>query len=115
MVSNESVVIGEIIINGEPRVTLRAETAIPLSAEGVIALKGKFAELLEIRFRAAESDVHRHRTITMAEVIETWHCYRSTVMRLIRQGRLHPTTVHGELQFDRREVINLAPSVPERP
>jgi hypothetical protein len=112
--SNESVVIGEIILYGEPRVTLRAETAIPLSAEGIIALKSKLAELPEIRFRAAESDV-QHRTITMAEVIETWHCYRSTVMRLIRQGQLHQTTVHGELQFDRLEVINLAPSVPERP
>ena len=111
---SDSVVIGQVIINGEPRITLLAESAIPLSAEGLIALKSKLGELLEIRFRPAEPEV-KHRTLSMAEVILTWHCYRSTVMRLIRQGHLHPITVHGELQFDRLEVINLAPSVPERP
>ena len=52
-----SVLIGEIILEGEPRISLYADSAIPLSRKGIAVLKYKLAFLLSARFLA--SDPHR--------------------------------------------------------
>jgi hypothetical protein len=110
----QPVLIGDVILNHEPSITLYAEAEIPPSQEGIALLKDKLANLPDSRF-APSDPTPAHRTLKIGEVIETWHCYRATVVRLIREGQLHPIKVDGELQFDRLEVISLARSVPERP
>jgi len=45
------VLIGEIILNQEPRITLYAESPIPVSREGIAILKDKLVNLLDTRFR----------------------------------------------------------------
>ena len=110
----QSVLIGEIVIDQEPRIALYAQTDIPISREGIAVLKDKLAYLLDSRFRPAEPPAPR-REMTISEVIETWHCYRSTVLRFVREGLLHPTQVNGDLRFDRLEVLSLEKLVPERP
>ena len=110
--TKQSVRIGEVVLDQEPRISLYAESPLPISERGVEVLKEKLANLLDKRFQPADLP---HRTLTIGEVIETWHCYRATVLRLIRQGKLHPIEVNSELQFDRLEVLSLARDVPERP
>jgi hypothetical protein len=50
----QAVLIGELILNLEPRITPYAETAITLSPEGIAALKDKLVNLLDTRFHPSE-------------------------------------------------------------
>jgi hypothetical protein len=46
-------------------------------------LKEKLASLLDTRFQPADLP---YPTLTIGAVIETWPCYRATVLRMIREG-----------------------------
>ena len=106
--------IGEVVLDSEPQISLYADAQLPISEQGFEILKEKLAVSFDVRFHPAEAAESPRRTLSIGEVIETWHCYRATVLRMIREGKLHPINVGGELRFDRLEVITLARDVPER-
>jgi hypothetical protein len=108
--------IGEVVLDSEPQISLYADSPLPISEHGIQILKERIKVSFEIHFRPAEPELlPPHRALTIGEVIETWHCYRATVIRMIREGKLHPIEIGNECRFDRLEVISLARDVPERP
>jgi hypothetical protein len=100
----QSVRIGEIVLDKEPRIALYAESRIPLSNAGIAVLKNKMAFLLDSHFRASDRD---HRYVSMAAVEERWNCSATTIARLVRRGRLHPMVLNDEAFFDRDEVARV--------
>jgi hypothetical protein len=103
----QSVLIGEVILDQEPRIALYAETEIPLSPEGIAVLKDKLANLLDTRFRPP-GPLPRFG-LTVEDVAALLHCRCRTVLRMIKQGQLHPISDEdGELYFDREEVAKIA-------
>ncbi len=105
--------IGEIVIDDEPPITLHAQLASDETREKSAVLKDKLAYLLGTRFRPAKP-APAGLYMSIEEVVETWHCYRATVLRMINEEQLHPLTIDGEVRFNRTEVLSLAKSVPAR-
>lgn len=102
----QSVVIGEIVIDADTPVTLRAEVPEDTSRTRIALLKYKLAYLLDTRFRPAAPEPGAQMTID--EVTTLWHCRRATVLRRMKAGELHPVSDEdGELRFDRAEVEKL--------
>ena len=65
-----------------------------------MTLKQTLAGLLDTRFKTCDSEEQKappDALITIDEVLESWHCHRVTVLRLMRRGLLHPLTFEGEL------------------
>ena len=100
----QSVRIGEIVLNNEPRIALYAESRVPLSSAGIAVLKNKMAFLLDTHFRASDPD---HRYVSMTEVEERWSCSAVRIARLVRRGRLHPMVLNDEAFFDIDEVARV--------
>jgi hypothetical protein len=113
----QAVLIGEIILNLEPRITLYAETVIPLSPEGIAALKDKLVNLLDTRFHPSEpvSPAQRARpapdgrSLTVEDAAALLHCRCRTVLKMVKRGELHPTSDEdGELYFNPEEIASVA-------
>jgi hypothetical protein len=105
----QAVLIGEIILNQEPRITLFAESSIPVSPEGIAVLKDKLANLLDTRFRPSEPEPLPLPGLTVEEVAALLHCRCLTVLKMVRQGKLFPvSTEDGEMYFDREKVEKIA-------
>ena len=102
----QSVLIGQIVLGNEPRISLYAETPVPLSREGIATLKDKLATILDSRFRA--SDPPCREEMSIAEVAARWHCRAATVLRRIRTGELHPIERNNDVFFRRSEVERLS-------
>ena len=104
-----SMLIGEIILNQEPRIVLYAETEIPLSPEGIKLLKDGLANQFDVRFRPFDPGPLPRYSLTVEDVAALLHHSCQSVLRMIDQGRLHPISDEdGELYFDREEVAKLA-------
>ena len=101
----QSVLIGEIVLDHEPRISLYADTLVPLSKAGVAVMKDKLANILDTRFRPAAPPLNAEMTID--EVTALWHCPRATVLRRIRAGEIHPIQRDEQVLFDRSEVEGL--------
>ena len=104
--NTQSVLIGEIVLGGEPRIALYAETPIPLSAHGIAVLKDKLVNILDTRFQPAAPPSPSDQ-MTIDEVIALWGCHRVTVLKRMEAGLLHPINRGEELVFDRAEVERL--------
>jgi hypothetical protein len=101
----QSVVIGEIVIDKDTAITLRAEVPENCSRAQIALMKYKLAYLLDTRFHPAAPDQGPEMTID--EVTALWGCHRITVLRRIAKGQLHPLERHGDMRFDRAEVERL--------
>jgi hypothetical protein len=101
----QSVVIGEIVIDGGSPITVRAEVPEDCSRARIAFLKYKLAYLLDTRFHAADPEPRPEMTID--EVTALWHCHRVSVLRRIAKGELHPLERHGDMRFKRAEVERL--------
>jgi hypothetical protein len=105
----QAVLIGEIILNHEPRITLYAETAIPISPEGIAILKDKLVNLLDTRFHPSEPKPPRPG-LTVEDVAGLLHCHSNAVLRMVTEGKLHPFNDDrdGKLYFNPEEVAIIA-------
>lgn len=105
----QAVLIGEIILSQEPRITLYAESPIPVSREGIAILKDKLVNLLDTRFRPAQPEPLPFPGLTVEEVAGLLRCRCLTVLKMVRQGKLFPiSTEDGEMYFSREEVAKIA-------
>jgi excisionase family DNA binding protein len=104
IMSKQRVLIGEIVLDGEP-VSLRVEAAEQVSRARSAILKYKLAFLLDSRFRPAPPEPSNEKTID--EVTALWGCHRVTVLRRLESGELHPIDQGGDVRFDRAEVERL--------
>jgi hypothetical protein len=105
----QAVLIGEIILNQEPRISLYAETSIPLSREGIAVLKDKLVNLLDTRFQPSEPVTLPLPDLTVEDVASLLHCRCITVLKMVKQGKLFPVSSDdGEMYFSREEVAKIA-------
>ena len=100
----QSVLIGEIVLENEPRIALYAQTPIPLSNTGVVVLKDKLAFLLDSRFHASDPS---RPYMSIAEIQEKWNCPPAKIAHLVRCDRLHPLVMNDEAYFDPAEVARV--------
>ena len=99
----QKVLLGELVIDNEPPIELRADLPSGEVRKRTAALKDRLAYLLDTRFRPA--DPEPPRILTVEDVADLLHCRCRTVLRMIRRGDLHPRNGEdGELYFDRAEV-----------
>jgi hypothetical protein len=104
----QAVLIGEIILDQKPRVTLYAETQIPVSPEGIAVLKDKLVYLLDTRFEPAEPEPLR-LGLTVEDVAGLLHCRCLTVLKVVKQGKVFPISIEdGEMYFNREEIAKIA-------
>ena len=104
IMSKQQVLIGEILLDGEP-LSLRVEVGEPVSRARSAILKYKLAYLLDTRFRPAAPEPSKE--MGLDEVMALWGCHRVTVLRRLERGELHPIDKGGDLRFDRAEVERL--------
>ena len=88
----QAVLLGEIILNQEPRIALYAESQISASPERIAVLKDKLATLLDSRFRPSEPEALSLPGLTIEDVAALLHCRCLTVLKMVRQGKLFPST-----------------------
>jgi hypothetical protein len=105
----QAVLIGEIVLSQEPRISLYAETPIPLSREGIAVLKDKLVNLLDTRFHPSEPVQLKLPGLTVEDVATLLHCRCITVLKMVKQSKLLPiSTEEGEMYFSREEVAKIA-------
>jgi hypothetical protein len=99
--------LGELVIDKEPPIELRAELPSVEAGKKAAVLKDRLAYLLDTRFRPADPEPPETPGLTVEEVAESLHCRFRTVSQMIRRGKLHPVTDAGELYFDPSEVASV--------
>jgi hypothetical protein len=104
----QRVVLGELVIDGKSPIELRAELPSAKARENTGVLKDKLAYLLDTRFRPSDPEPLPRPGLTVEDVAALLHCRCRTVLRMIKQGQLHPFTDDDELYFDREEVARIA-------
>ena len=101
--ATQKVLLGELVIDNEPPIELRADLPFGEVGKRTAVLKDRLAYLLDTRFRPA--DPEPPKTLTVEDVADLLHCRCRTVLRMIRHGDLHSIVGDdGELYFDRAEV-----------
>ncbi len=104
----QQVLLGELIIDDESRIEVRASVSSAELARKVAVLKDRLAYLLDTRFRPADVEPEKRYRLTVEEVAESLHCRCRTVLKLIRRGELHPIVDDdGELYFDPCQVAKV--------
>jgi len=105
----QRVLLGELVIDREPPIELRAELSCADAGEKAAVLKDRLAFLLDTRFRPAAPEPVARPGLTVEDVAASLHCRCRTVLQMIRRGKLHPISDEdGELYFDREEVAKIA-------
>lgn len=100
----QRVLLGELVIDREPSIELYAELPLAQVRKQSAALKDKLIYLLDTRFRPAEPP-KSISSLTIEDVAGVLHCRCSNVIRMMKQGKLHPfSDEDGELYFDPIEV-----------
>ncbi len=105
----QRVLLGQLIIDTELPIDLFAEVPSGEASEKVASLKDRLAFLLDARFHPSDPLPPPHLGSTVEDVAELLHCRCRTVLRMVKQGQLHPfSDEDGELYFDREEVAKIA-------
>ncbi len=105
----QRVLLGQLVIERELPIDLFAEVPSSEASEKVAALKDRLAFLLDARFQPSDQLPPPRVAPTVEDVAELLHCRCRTVLRMVKQGQLHPLSDEdGELYFDREEVAKIA-------
>jgi hypothetical protein len=105
----QRVLLGELVIDKEPPIELRAELSSAEAIEKAAILKDRLAYLLDTRFRPADPELPVRRGFTIEEVAESLNCRCRTVLRMAKSGELHPLSdENGEVYFDPADIPGIA-------
>ena len=58
-----AVLVGEVVLDDEPKVAIYAESYTPISKHGVGEIKDRLSLLLSSRFRAASPEISKQRKV----------------------------------------------------
>ena len=84
----QEVLLGQLVIEREPPIELRAELPCVEAARKAAVLKDRLAYLLDTRFRPSDPEPRPLPGLTVQEVAELLHCRCKTVLRMIKRGEL---------------------------
>jgi hypothetical protein len=103
----QRILLGELVIDKDSPIELHVELPAAEARPRSAALKDRLAFLLDTRFRPA-SPVSLEKPLSVVQVAELLRCRCLGVLRMIKQGKLHPVSDEdGELLFDPVEVANV--------
>ncbi|SRR5208283_3809555 len=104
----QQVLLGELVIDNESAIELRAKVPSSEVARKVAILKDRLAFLLDTRFRPADPEPPRTSRLSVQDVAESLHCRCRTVLEMIRRGEIHPVRGEdGEIYFDPSEIARM--------
>jgi hypothetical protein len=105
----QRVLLGELVIDGESPIELRAELPSAEVREKAAVLKDRLAYLLDTRFRPADPEPFPLHDLTVEDVAGLLHCSCRIVLQMVKRGKLHPfSDENGEPYFQREEVALVA-------
>jgi hypothetical protein len=104
----QRVLLGELVVDREMPIELRAELPLAEVSEKAAVLKGRLVYLLDTRFRPSDPELPSRYGLTVEDVAESLHCRCRTVLRMIKSGQLHPLNDDdGEFYFDPAEIAGI--------
>jgi hypothetical protein len=98
----QRVLLGQVMLNGEPPMDLFVDLPIDTAAKKAAALKERLAYILDTRFQPSDPESSE---LTAEQVTKILRCTHLSLLRLIRSGKLHPVLGDdGGPRFDSTEV-----------